>query len=84
MVARSQKQGTDQRRNVTMTHDITQRSRIRAALAVVLLAALATTLVTMFGARPAEAAFPDDNGKIVYEGLDLDTWNYEIYSVETD
>jgi hypothetical protein len=84
MVARSQKQGTDQRRYETMTHDITQRSRLRATLAAVLLAAVATTLVTTLGARPAEAAFPGDNGKIVHERLNLQTWNYEIYSVEAD
>jgi dipeptidyl aminopeptidase/acylaminoacyl peptidase len=67
-----------------MTHNIDQRSRIRAMLAAVLLAAAATILAMTFGARPAEAAFPGQNGKIVYESLDLSTWNYEIYVMNPD
>lgn len=67
-----------------MTHNINQRFRIRAMLAAVLLAAAATILAMTFETRPAEAAFPGQNGKIVYESLDLSTWNYEIYVMNPD
>ena len=40
-------------------------------LAAVLLAVATTVLATTFGTRPAGAAFPGENGKIVYEDLTL-------------
>ena len=67
-----------------MTHNIDQRSRIRATLVAALLAAVAMILMTTLFTRPAEAAFPGDNGKIIFEGLDLNTWNYEIYAAGAD
>src|SRR3712207_9143462 len=67
-----------------MTYNVNQRSRIRATLVAGLLAAVTTILVTALGTRPAEAAFPGENGEIVFEGLDLNTWNYEIYALGAD
>ena len=67
-----------------MTHFINQRSRIRATLAAMLLAAAVAISATTFGARPAEAALPGQNGKIVYESLDLNTWNNEVFVMGSD
>ena len=53
-------------------------------LAAVLLALAATVLATTFGTRPAGAAFPGENGKIVYEDLDLSTFDYEIFVMNPD
>ena len=67
-----------------MTYNINQRSRTRATLVAALLAAVAMTLVTTLFTRPAEAAFPGANGEIIFEGLDTNTWNYEIYALGDD
>ena len=53
-------------------------------LAAVVLAVAAAVLVTAFGTRPAGAAFLGENGKIVYEALDLKTFNYEIFVLNPD
>ena len=53
-------------------------------LAAALLAVAATVLATTFGTRPAGAAFPGENGKIVYEDLVLSTFDYEISVMNPD
>lgn len=53
-------------------------------LAAVLLAVAATVLATTFGTRPAGAAFPGENGKIVYEDLTLPAFDYEIFVMHPD
>jgi len=53
-------------------------------LAAVLLAVAATVLATTFGTRPAGAAFPGENGKIVYEDLTLPAFDYEIFVMDSD
>ena len=53
-------------------------------LAAVLLALAATVLATTLGTRPAGAAFPGENGKIVYEDLVLSTFDYEIFAMNPD
>jgi dipeptidyl aminopeptidase/acylaminoacyl peptidase len=53
-------------------------------LAAVLLAVAATVLATTFGTRPVGAAFPGENGKIVYEDLTLPAFDYEIFVMNPD
>ncbi len=53
-------------------------------LAAVLLAVAATVLATTLGTRPAGAAFPGENGKIVYEDLTLPAFDYEIFVMNPD
>ena len=66
-----------------MTNTI-RRSRIRTMLAAALLAAAVTVLATTFGTKPAGAAFPGLNGKIVYEDLTVPAFDYEIFVMDRD
>jgi len=53
----------------------------RGLLAVALAAILAVVLLAMVATTPAQAAFPGQNGKIVY---DYDDGDVEIYSMDPD
>ena len=70
--------------NTTMTKTMKANHYLTAlvALAAVLLAMLAATLLTA-AVRPAEAAFPGQNGKIVLTRVQADK-NFEIYSMNPD
>ena len=59
----------------------TNQQRIGARLAAVL---VAVSLATILGLRLAEAAFPGESGKVVYEGLHSSSENYEICAVDAD
>ena len=56
--------------------------RYKALLVLLLATALATGLLTLVGTKPAEAAFPGNNGEITFH-TNRDG-NYEIYTMNSD